>query len=170
MLLVLSCVGVTYKTGFRLDDWIYCTLYIHTIRDYRQYSAIAVLHTSQFTVAHAPEFSAFTSRLLATDLSQSHCHFKSHMESSLHRLIPFLPLFCSLPYPKTGLISIPLLTGSYSGRLASRNWSRLLCPFIILDTNHTEIRASIVKLACLLVLCLAMDVLLLHAYASRECV
>jgi hypothetical protein len=22
-------IGVTYKTGFVLDDWIYCTLYIH---------------------------------------------------------------------------------------------------------------------------------------------
>jgi hypothetical protein len=25
---VLSLVGVTYKTVFGLDDWIYCTLYI----------------------------------------------------------------------------------------------------------------------------------------------
>jgi hypothetical protein len=51
----LSCVGVldmTYKTGFVLADWIYCTLYIHTIQDYRQYSAITILHTLQFTVAH----------------------------------------------------------------------------------------------------------------------
>jgi hypothetical protein len=47
---ILSNVGVTYKTGFGLDDWIYCTLHIHTIRDYRQYSAIADLHTLQFTV------------------------------------------------------------------------------------------------------------------------
>jgi hypothetical protein len=26
---VLSRVGVNYKMGFGLDDWIYCTLYIH---------------------------------------------------------------------------------------------------------------------------------------------
>jgi hypothetical protein len=26
---LLSRVGVNYKTGFALDDWIYCTLYIH---------------------------------------------------------------------------------------------------------------------------------------------
>jgi hypothetical protein len=32
-----------------------------------QYSAIADLHTLQFTAAHALGFSAFTSRLLATD-------------------------------------------------------------------------------------------------------
>jgi hypothetical protein len=29
---------------------------------------IAVLHTFQFTVTHAPEFSVFTSRIQATDL------------------------------------------------------------------------------------------------------
>jgi hypothetical protein len=32
------------------------------------YSAIADLHTLQFTVTHALGFSAFTSRILATDL------------------------------------------------------------------------------------------------------
>jgi hypothetical protein len=32
---VLSRVGVIYKTGFGLDDWIYCASYIHTFRDYR---------------------------------------------------------------------------------------------------------------------------------------
>jgi hypothetical protein len=58
---------VTYKTGFGLDDWIYCALYIYTVRDYRQYSAIVTLHTFQFTVTHALGFSVFTSRILATD-------------------------------------------------------------------------------------------------------
>jgi hypothetical protein len=33
------------------------------------YSAIAILHTLQFTVAHALGFLAFTSRILTTDLS-----------------------------------------------------------------------------------------------------
>jgi hypothetical protein len=59
---------VSIKSGFGLDDWIYCTLYIHITRDYRQYSAIAALHTLQFTVTHALGFSVFTSRILATDL------------------------------------------------------------------------------------------------------
>jgi hypothetical protein len=49
---------------------------------------------------HALEFSDFTSRILATDLSQSRCHFNSHMKSSLHCLIFFLP-FLQLPIPKT---------------------------------------------------------------------
>jgi hypothetical protein len=33
------------------------------------YSAIAIQHTLQLTIAHALEFSAFTSRILVTDLS-----------------------------------------------------------------------------------------------------
>jgi hypothetical protein len=37
--------------------------------NYNQYSDIAVLHTFQFTVAHAVGFPVFTSRLLATDLN-----------------------------------------------------------------------------------------------------
>jgi hypothetical protein len=55
--------------------------------DYRQYSIVADLYTLQFTVTHALGFSVFTSRILATDLSQSHCHFKSYMKSSLHSLL-----------------------------------------------------------------------------------
>jgi hypothetical protein len=89
---------VSYKTGLGWDDWIYCTLYIHTTRDYRQYSAIADLHAFQFNIANALGFSVFTSRILATDLKPSHWRFKSHMKSSLHRLIPFLPLFCNCQF------------------------------------------------------------------------
>jgi hypothetical protein len=53
------------------------------------YSAVAILHTVQFTVAHALGLSVFTSPILATDLSRSHCHFKSRMKSFLHSLIHF---------------------------------------------------------------------------------
>jgi hypothetical protein len=52
---------VICKTGFGLDDWIYCTLYIHTTRDYRQYSAMADLHTFQFTVPQALQSSLVVS-------------------------------------------------------------------------------------------------------------
>jgi hypothetical protein len=70
---------------------------IHTTRDYKQYSAIAVVHTLRLTVAHALGFSVFTSRILATGLSQPHCNFKSHMKSSCHSLI--LPChFCSCQF------------------------------------------------------------------------
>jgi hypothetical protein len=89
---ILSRVWVTIKTGFGLDDWIYWYL-MRSTRNYRQYSAIAILHTSQFTVTHALGFSVFISRILATDLSQSHCHLKSHKTSSLRSLIHFLALF-----------------------------------------------------------------------------
>jgi hypothetical protein len=51
-----------------LDDWIYCILYTHTTRDYRQYSAVADLLTLQFIVTHTLGFSVFSSRILTTDL------------------------------------------------------------------------------------------------------
>jgi hypothetical protein len=81
--------------GVWIDDWIYFTLHIHTLRDYKQYSATAILHTFQFTVAHIIGFSVFTSRILVTDLSQSHCSIKSHVNSSLQSPIPFLPSLLS---------------------------------------------------------------------------
>jgi hypothetical protein len=45
------------------------------------------------TVTHVLVFSLFTSRILATDFITV-CHFKSHIRSSFHSLIHFLPLFC----------------------------------------------------------------------------
>jgi hypothetical protein len=83
------------------------TLYIYTVRDYRQYGAIAILHTFHFTVTHPLGLPVFTSLILATDLSQSHCNFRSHVKTSWHRLIPFLP-FLQLPIPKTRLHSTTL--------------------------------------------------------------
>jgi hypothetical protein len=50
--------------------------------------------------------SVFTSRILTTDLSQSHCNFNSHMKSSCHSLIPFLP-FLQPPISKTRPNSLP---------------------------------------------------------------
>jgi hypothetical protein len=84
---------VTYKTGF----WIrFIVSYTFTrFGTTGNYSAIAILHTFHLTVAHALGFSVFTSRILATDLSQSHCNFKSHMKCSWHSLIPFLPFLLS---------------------------------------------------------------------------
>jgi hypothetical protein len=100
-------------------DWIgFIASYTFTTQDYRQYSAIAILHTFEFTVAHIPGFSVFTSRILATDLSQSHCNFKSHLKSCSYSLIPFLPLFGSYQ-----LNSVP---SSSPDSLESRNSTRLL--------------------------------------------
>jgi hypothetical protein len=74
---------------------------------YSQYSAIADLHTFQFTVAHAIGFSVFTSRILITDLNTgiitAHwmTHFKYHTEikSSNHAWsLPILTSFTLLDW------------------------------------------------------------------------
>jgi hypothetical protein len=88
------CKGlcVTYR---QVLDWMIGfidTLYIQLLTT-GNYSAIADLHTLQFTVTHALRFSVFTSQILVTNLYQSHRNFKSHMEHSLNSLIPFLPFF-----------------------------------------------------------------------------
>jgi hypothetical protein len=44
------------------------TLYKHTTRRYKQYSAITDLHTFQFTVTHSLGISVSSSRILAKDL------------------------------------------------------------------------------------------------------
>jgi hypothetical protein len=92
----MECAWLTDGV-FGLDDRIYWHL-IHSPGNYRQCSVIAVLRTFHFTVTHALKFSIIISRILATDLSQSHCHFKAQMKFSFHSLIPFLPLFCNCQF------------------------------------------------------------------------
>jgi hypothetical protein len=87
----LSGVPWLIIKGSGLDDWTYWHLYIYTVRDYRQLQRYRYSTHFQYTVAHALGFSVFTSRIPATDLSQSHCNFKSHVKSSFHHLITFLP-------------------------------------------------------------------------------
>jgi hypothetical protein len=86
--IILAQIGVTYKTGFVLEDWIYWR-YTFTVRDYTQ------LQRYRYSAHCTLGFSVFTSRILAVDLSHSFCNFKSHMKPSFHSLIPFLPIFCS---------------------------------------------------------------------------
>jgi hypothetical protein len=95
------------KTGFGLDDWIYCTSYMHTTRNYRWHSPATVLHTFQFTVTHALGFLFFTSRILATDSKAVPLSRQTRLGSSLHCLIPFLP-HLQLPILKTRLDSTRL--------------------------------------------------------------
>jgi hypothetical protein len=72
------------------------TLYIHTIRDYGQLQRYCYsTHTFQFTITRTLGFSAFASRILATDIPQSHCHVNPHMKSSWHSLISFFPFLLS---------------------------------------------------------------------------
>jgi hypothetical protein len=165
---------VTYKTGSGLDNWIYCTVYIHTVRDYRQYSAVTVLHTFQFTVAHALGFSVFTSCILATDLSQSHCHFNSHMKSSWYSLIHFLPFLLNhfrLTSPELDQIPIPSRLLHFTLQLLFSTSSRLLTVPSYNSSARTPRKtpSSVVRNACLLVRYLTMDVLLLsRARVLRE--
>jgi hypothetical protein len=179
---------VNYKMSFGLDDWIYCTLYMHTVRDYRQYSAIADLHNLQFTAAHALGFLVFTSRIQATDLSQS---VTLNHKWSLHcaAKFPFLPLLCDCQFQR--LDSIQFLSSKVripaGCRLEARpffsdstitilyslvlSFSRvLLCSFITPTHGPHEKHSCTVKGACLLVRYLAMDVLLSRARVLWECV
>jgi hypothetical protein len=84
-----------FMTYRRVLDWMngFIDTVYTTFGTTGNYSANTDLHTLQFNVAYALRLSVFTSRVLATDLSQSHCKFKSHMKFSLHCLIPLLPLF-----------------------------------------------------------------------------
>jgi hypothetical protein len=85
-----------------MTGFVASTTFTH-IRTTGNYSAIAILHTFQFTAANALRFPVFTSHIPATDLSQSHCNFKSHAKYSCHSLIPFLPFLLNhlrLPSPE----------------------------------------------------------------------
>jgi hypothetical protein len=73
------------------------------------------------TVPYALGFSVFTSRILATDLSLSHCHFRSHVKSSLHRRIPVLPFFLThigLPSPRLSVFTSLILATDLSVSLS----------------------------------------------------
>jgi hypothetical protein len=141
-----------------LDDWIYCTLYTHTLRDYRQYSAIAILHTFQFTVSQALGLSVFISRILAIDLSQSHCNFNSHMKPSWHSLIPFLPfLFNYLRLPSPELDQI-LSLAAWDPRFIESKWTnRKHREGVSTAPLHSSRSYSIAAGMCLPSRCLAMD-------------
>jgi hypothetical protein len=121
-------------------------------------SAIAILHTSQFTVSQALKLSVFTSGILATDFITV-CHFKSHMKSSFNSLIPFLLLFCNCQ-----LNSVLLLPSSHLGRLASRNStlhrtaSAELFLTAILQGTRRKHSLSIVGKTCLQRCCIATEV------------
>jgi hypothetical protein len=94
---------VTISVSVWLIDkfWVGRSDLLHLIHSHRQYSAIAVLHT--FHCCTHLGFSVFTTRIMTTDLSQSHCNFKSHVKSSWHSLILFFPFLLNhlgLPSPE----------------------------------------------------------------------
>jgi hypothetical protein len=83
---------------------------LHAIQHCRWFTQFTV---HRYTRTRKDSQWLLTTRILATDLSQPHCHFKSYIKSSCHSLVPFLPL--QMPIPKTRLHSVP---SSYPGRLA----------------------------------------------------
>jgi hypothetical protein len=107
------CVVTRIKTVGVVLYWMIRFIAPYTFTEFGitdNYSAITILQTLQFTVPQALWFSVFTSRIMATDLSQSHCNFNSHMKSSCHSLIPFLPFLLNhlrLPSPELDPILIP---------------------------------------------------------------
>jgi hypothetical protein len=132
---------------------------LQAIQRYRYFT-----HTLQFTVAHTLEFSVFTSHILATDLQQSHCHLKSQMESSFHSLIPFLPLYCSCQFRRLDSVQFlccqaHILAGwRLETRLITSRLLTLSFWILVITTLHDPTEKN---LCCLLIRCLAIDVLLL---------
>jgi hypothetical protein len=132
---VWTCICiVTCISDYRrvLDSMIGLIVTLYTVLGTTgNYSAIADLQTLQLTVPHAMGFLVFTSRILATDLSQSHYHFKSHMKSSFQSLLHFLPLFCSCKFRRLDSSLLDdystVLCSYYSLLLGRVFW---LCPFI----------------------------------------
>jgi hypothetical protein len=89
-----------------LDDWIYCTLHIHSVRDY---SATAILYTFQLTVAYAlsqPSLVVSWQRISTQYLYQSHCNCSTH-DVFLTPPNSFLAIILQLPIPKTRPNSLP---------------------------------------------------------------
>jgi hypothetical protein len=111
------------------------------------YSAIAILHTFQFTVPHTLGFSVISWQWIY----QSHCNFKSYRKSSWHSLIPSLPLSCNCQFWR-----LDSTTVRYSSVL------RLLTVLSYKLSARTPWKtlSSIVNDACLLARYLAMNVLL----------
>jgi hypothetical protein len=68
-------------------------------------TALSLFYTLYSSPLHTQlRFSVFTNRILATNLSQYHCDFKSYKKSSFHSLISFLPLFCSYQFRRLNSI------------------------------------------------------------------
>jgi hypothetical protein len=90
-------------------EWIYWHL-IHYTWNHRQLQRYHDFRTLQFTVMDTLGYSAFASHILARNFNTVVTPI-SHMESSLHSLVPFLPLFCQLPTPETPSILILAASG-----------------------------------------------------------
>jgi hypothetical protein len=135
---ILSRTGVIYRWVLDWMIWFIDTLYIQNLGLQAIQRHCYSTHFTVHRCTHTLGFSVFTSRILATNLSQSHCQFKSHVKSSCHSLIPFLSLFWNCQFWR--LESIQFLCSQAHVLAGWRLETRLsycllrrvfwLCPFI----------------------------------------
>jgi hypothetical protein len=150
---------------------------IHSQLETTGNTAILLIYTLWISVAPTLGFSVFTSRILTTDLYQSHYNFKSHMKSSLYSLIIFLPLFCDCQFRR--LDSIKFLC-SEAHVLAGWRLETQLTQFFSTELFFTTIlnrpcrkhSLFVVGKACLQSRCITTEIipLLLAYWLPRECV
>jgi hypothetical protein len=126
-----------------------------------------MIRTFPFTASHTLGFSVFSSRILATDLPQSHTATSNHTWSFLGSLISFLPFLLNrlrLPSSEVDPILFRLLfctptTASFGTRLPYTTATTLNGP-------HGKQSLYIVDETCLRRRCLAIAVLLFRIFAS----
>jgi hypothetical protein len=95
------------------------------------------------TLCSSPS-SVFTSRILTTDLSESHCNFQSYVKSYFHRLISFWPFLLNhlrLPSPELDPIPYSIYSSSVPPNISYNHYA--------LTPRKTP--SSIVKSTCLVV-------------------
>jgi hypothetical protein len=137
---------VTYKTGFGLDDCIYCTLYIHNsglqaVQRYR-YS-----RHFQFTARHSVGLSVFPSRTPTTDFTTVSLSLQPTHQVFLAQSNSLQCLLYHLGLPSPELDPVLIIAA----------WVRR---YIALRRNPRK--------ACLQLRCLAIDVVLLRARVLRD--
>jgi hypothetical protein len=84
---------------FGLDDWIYWHL-VHTARNYRQYSAIAILHTLQFTVTHTHSDYQYSLVVYRKRINNSLIVTSNHTRILFLHSLQFLLSHLRLPSPE----------------------------------------------------------------------
>jgi hypothetical protein len=78
LVVILSVICLAALKTVLYNMYTICILYVYVYHTWVldwMIGFVDTLHTLQFTVTHALAFSVLTSRILTTDLSQSHCNF-----------------------------------------------------------------------------------------------
>jgi hypothetical protein len=135
---IFMCRGglrVTTKTAFWIE-WLDLLHLIHSQIGTTGNTALSLIHTLPSSPLHTHHGSQSS---LVVSLQRSQCHFKSHMKSSLHYLIPFLSFFYTCQFRRLDSVQFlrsqaHILTGwRLETRLSS---TAILCFFEILPYNH----------------------------------